>query len=40
MNSKGMHMNMLEHHAFHILLTVVVLAAIGAWWFYQKRSDK
>ena len=26
---------MLEHHAFHILLTVVALAAIGAWWFYQ-----
>jgi len=31
-------MNMLEHHAFHILLTVVVLAAIGAWWLYQKKE--
>ena len=29
---------MLEHHAFHILLTVVVLAAIGAWWLYQKKE--
>ncbi len=29
---------MLEHHAFHILLTVVALAAIGAWWFYQKKN--
>ncbi len=40
MNNMPMHENMFVHHAFHIFLTLAVLAAIGAWWLYQKRSDK
>jgi hypothetical protein len=32
------HENMLQHHAFHIALTLVALAAIGGWWFYDKKS--
>lgn len=32
------HENFLQHHAFHIALTVVALAAIGGWWFYDKKK--
>ena len=26
------------HHRVHILLSLAVLAAIGAWWYIAKRS--
>jgi len=34
-----MHESMLAHHAWHIVLTLVALAAIGAWWKFQKRNE-
>ena len=32
------HENFLRHHAFHIALTLVALAAIGGWWLYDKKN--
>jgi hypothetical protein len=36
----GEHEGFLQHHAFHIALTVTALAVVGAWWLLQKRSRK
>ena len=34
------HENMLQHHAFHIALTLMAFGAISIWWLYDKKQKE